>query len=445
MLYLDGSGTSDFEGVVSGGSSGIAKDGSGTLILGNANNSFSGQIFVHNGTLQFASIQNVGGGTERPGAPTTAANGTIYLAGTLAYVGNGSTSNRVIDVADGPGAVGATTGVIDASGGGALALTGGVTCENASTTHTAPYGTSTLVLQGSGSGSQSGAHHDSGGTTNVMSLVKTGSGTWNLSGANTYTGTTAVNGGLLTISGTAGSIGQSTALTVSGGTVQLDDSALANNFSSSRLGSQPISLQGGALAASTWAASAAARRRIGAITAAVGENTLALSPAGQRRHQRRFAQPHGRRHAELHRPAERSSNGVVLSGMPSGSNFINAGTFVNGADYAVYDAGGLHAGHGRRPQRMGLRHFRHQFPARALDHGRSPRSPRSTLADVEPQRRQHRLLAGQRPDAHPLERRHPQDRRRHGHDRRRSGHQHRGRICPPHRHRQRPTHHRHAA
>ena len=42
LLYLDGSGTSDFEGVVSGGSSGIAKDGSGTLILGNANNSFSG-------------------------------------------------------------------------------------------------------------------------------------------------------------------------------------------------------------------------------------------------------------------------------------------------------------------------------------------------------------------------------------------------------------------
>ena len=93
---------------VSGGSSGIAKDGSGTLILGNANNSFSGQIFVHNGTLQFASIQNVGGGNSALGAPTTAANGTIYLAGTLAYVGSGNSSNRVIDVADGPGAVGAT-------------------------------------------------------------------------------------------------------------------------------------------------------------------------------------------------------------------------------------------------------------------------------------------------------------------------------------------------
>ena len=64
LLYIDGSGTSDFEGVVSGGSSGIAKDGSGTLILGNAANSFSGQIFVHNGTLQFTSIQDVGGGNS---------------------------------------------------------------------------------------------------------------------------------------------------------------------------------------------------------------------------------------------------------------------------------------------------------------------------------------------------------------------------------------------
>ena len=35
------------------------------------------------------------------------------------------------------------------------------------------------------------------------------------------------------------------------------------------------------------------------------------------------------------------SNGITLSGMPSGSNFINAGTFVNGANYAVYDAGGF--------------------------------------------------------------------------------------------------------
>ncbi|MGO9111564.1 MAG: autotransporter-associated beta strand repeat-containing protein [Thermoguttaceae bacterium] len=334
LLYLNGSGTGDFEGVISGDGSGIAKDGSGTLILGNANNSFSGQLFVHNGTLQFASIQDVGGGNSALGAPTNVANGTIYLAGTLAYVGSGHSSDRVIDVADGPGAVGATTGTVDASGAGALTLTGGVICENYSNSY---GGASTLVLQGSGSGFQSGIISSNG--LNVMSLVKTGSGTWNLSGANTYSGTTAVNGGLLTVSGVNGSIGQSTALTVSGGTVQLDDSTLSSGFSSSRLGNQPITLQGGALSLNLGNISGGTET-IGSVTAAVGENTLGLATsagtgilnAGS------LTRMPG---ATLDFTGSLSSgNGMVFSAMASGSNFIDAGTFVNGADYAVYDAGG---------------------------------------------------------------------------------------------------------
>ena len=334
LLYLDGSGTSDFEGVVSGGSSGIAKDGSGTLILGNSGNRFSGQIFVHNGTLRFGSIQNVGGGDSALGAPTTTANGTIYLAGTLAYVGSGSTSNRMIDVADGPGAVGATTGVIDASGAGALALTGGVICESDSNLFT---GTSTLVLQGSGSGSQSGVI-SSAGTSNIMSLVKTGSGTWSLSASNTYTGTTAVSGGLLAISGSGG-IAQSAALTVSGGTMQLDDSTLSNSFSSSRLGTQAASLRSGQLNINLGNTSGGTET-LGPVAATAGENTFALTAgtgsgmvsastlsrtAGATLN---FTGPLG------------SSDRLSFSGMPSGSSFISAGAFVNGGNYAVYDAGG---------------------------------------------------------------------------------------------------------
>ncbi len=333
VLYLDGSGTSDFEGLITdGGSSGIAKDGSGTLILGNTNNSFSGQIFVHNGTLQFASIQNVGVNSAL-GAPANATLGTIYMAGTLVYVGGGNSSNRTIDVADGPGAAGAT-GVIDASGGGALTLSGGVVCEGAS-------GTSCLVLQGSGSGSESGIISSNilGGMANVMSLVKTGSGTWNLSAANSYTGTTAVNGGLLTISGVAGSIGQSTALTVSQGTLQLDDSTLANNFSSSRLGSQPITLQGGALQLNLGNVSGGTET-IGSVTAAMGENTLALTTAAGSGILSGGSLTRTPGATLNFTGALSGSNGMVFSGMSSGLNFIDAGTFVNGSDYAVYDAAG---------------------------------------------------------------------------------------------------------
>jgi autotransporter-associated beta strand protein len=347
LLYIDGSGNSDLEGAISGSGSSIAKDGSGTLILGNANNSFSGQIFVHNGTLQFASIQNVGGGNSALGAPATVANGTIYLAGTLAYAGSGSSSNRVIDVADGPAAIGATTGVIDASGGGPLTLTGGVICENNG--YTSPItGTSSLVLQGSGSGSEGGTVSN-GGTCNVMSLVKTGSGTWTLSGPNTYTGTTTVNGGLLALSGNGG-IAQSAALTVSRGTVELDDSTLGNNFSSSRLGNQPISLQGGVLSVNLGSVSGGTET-IGPVTAAMGENTLALATSAGSGigHQvllvggGSLARTPG---ATLNFTGALSGgyplagDGMAFSGMSSGSNFIDAGTFVNGADYAVYDAGG---------------------------------------------------------------------------------------------------------
>ena len=211
-------------------------------------------------------------------------------------------------------------------------LSGGVTCENSS-------GTSRLVLQGAGSGSQSGAIVNSGGTTNVMSLVKTGSGTWNLSGVNTYTGTTTVNGGLLTVSGAAGGIAQSTALTVSEGTVQLDDSAQANNFSNSRLGNQPISLQGSTLQFNLGNVSGGTET-VGSLTAAMGENTLALtvSAGSGILSGGPLTRLPG---ATLNFTGALSgSNGMVFSGMASGSNFIDAGTFVNGADYAVYDAGG---------------------------------------------------------------------------------------------------------
>ena len=195
-----------------------------------------------------------------------------------------------------------------------------------------------MVLQGSGSGSQSGTI-SSAGTVNLMSLVKTGSGTWNLSGANTYTGTTTVNGGLLTVSGAAGGIAQSTALTVSGGTVQLDDSAQANHFSNSRLGNQPISLQGSTLQFNLGNVSGGTET-VGSLTAAMGENTLALTASAG------SGILSGGPLARLpgatlnFTGALSGSNGMVFSGMASGSNFIDAGTFVNGADYAVYDAGG---------------------------------------------------------------------------------------------------------
>ena len=198
-------------------------------------------------------------------------------------------------------------------------------------------GTSLLVLQGSGSGSESGAIVN-GGAINILSLVKTGSGVWNLSGQNTYSGTTGINGGMLILSGSSGSIAQSAALTVSGGTLQLDDSALAANFSSSRLGRQPITLHGGLLSLNLGGVSGGTET-IGSLAAATGENELAIvGSGGGVLSAGSLSRMSG---ATLNFSGSLSAtNAVTLSIASSGSTFINAGTFVNGANYAVYDASG---------------------------------------------------------------------------------------------------------
>ena len=73
------------------------------------------------------------------------------------------------------------------------------------------------MLQGDGNGQVSGVI--GGGTnTGAINVVKSGAGTWTLSGANTYTGSTTINGGTLVLS-SAGSIASSSAISVQTGTV----------------------------------------------------------------------------------------------------------------------------------------------------------------------------------------------------------------------------------
>ena len=87
-----------------------------------------------------------------------------------------------------------------ASGGSVLTLTGN--------------GTSAFNFGGIISELQSG-----GG-----SLIKSGTSTVNLTGANTYTGTTTLNGGVLNLSGTSGSISASTGIILNGGGITLTNS-----------------------------------------------------------------------------------------------------------------------------------------------------------------------------------------------------------------------------
>jgi fibronectin-binding autotransporter adhesin len=180
-----GGGTLDFQSALTGGRSlivgGSAAGRGGTVILSSTTNDFTGKTTVPIGTLEIASLANVGAGNVSSlGAPTSIANGTIDLgsgeaAATLRYVGTGHTSDRVINLAGTTGPV-----TLDASGSGALELTAANTATGA--------GAKTFTLTGSSTAANSiGAI---AGTD--VNVDKTGPGTWRLTGASSFTGRLSV-------------------------------------------------------------------------------------------------------------------------------------------------------------------------------------------------------------------------------------------------------------
>ncbi|MGC4032410.1 MAG: BNR-4 repeat-containing protein [Tepidisphaeraceae bacterium] len=163
------------------GSQGFTKQGAGTLVLA-ATNSLSGDLNIYNGTVSVSSV-----------ASGIGSSGTINLGsaagvGTLRYTGTGETTARTLYQSAGAAPNG---GTIDMSGTGTLRFT-------AASLNASQYQPHTLTLQGSTTGvGQIDSIIRDGSATNITSLLKQGSGTWVLAGANTYTGTTAITGGTL--------------------------------------------------------------------------------------------------------------------------------------------------------------------------------------------------------------------------------------------------------
>jgi autotransporter-associated beta strand protein len=195
-------------GFVVGASGGA---GPGTIILGNAGNSFTGSVAVMNGALSVAGIGNAGSnsylgtsGTINFGLPSSSGYGTLI------YTGAGETSDKVIILNSTTG--GGTIQADNASG--VLKFTRALV-----TTIINNTAARTLTLQGTGNGELAGAIAD-GSTTNVVLLTKAGTGLWTLSGTNTYTGATAVNGGVLVFAGTAAKA-TATATAAAAGTIGL--------------------------------------------------------------------------------------------------------------------------------------------------------------------------------------------------------------------------------
>lgn len=194
-------GTLTVGGVVSG-TVGINKQGTGTLVF-NGLNTFTGSINLRQGTLQINTLRNYGAASSL-GAPTS---GNIAIAttnsSTLNYTGTGDFSNRPIQV--GPtGSAGVTANVAN-NGSGPLVFTAtafntpvGITTGSAprSLALSGSFGTTTTPNEVQGVIADNTLNGATAPASQV-SLVKSGAGTWKLSGSNTFTGNTTISAGIL--------------------------------------------------------------------------------------------------------------------------------------------------------------------------------------------------------------------------------------------------------
>ncbi len=163
--------------------------GAGVTTFTNPGNTFTGGLTLNNfGVLAVETIAN-GGVASQLGAAPADAGKIVFNAGTLRINGAGGSTDRLFTLA--------ANGVIDSSGTGAVTFT--------NTGEIAHTGTAarTLTLTGSNTDANTFAPvigNVPGSTTN---LTKNGTGTWVVTGSNTYSGSTTINTGILRISNAA--------------------------------------------------------------------------------------------------------------------------------------------------------------------------------------------------------------------------------------------------
>jgi autotransporter-associated beta strand protein len=197
------------------GSSRLTVSGSGTIALNGPNDWTGGLSVVGGGSVSVPSL------SDSLATASQILLGGSGSTGALVYTGSGETSDRVLTFQGGFGSPGM---VIDQSGTGLLKLT------------SAPASVSTvsktITLQGStsGEGEISAVISNSGSTT---SLIKTGTGKWTLSAANTYSGTSILREGTL-------AIGSNSALST--GSVDLRGAAIMSSDATQRILNNAITL-----------------------------------------------------------------------------------------------------------------------------------------------------------------------------------------------------------
>ena len=191
---------------------GINSGASTITVSMNANSSSGTNTYTFNAASPLAN----GGVASAIGMSSSAAANLVLDAGTLQYTGSSAAStDRLFTLTQNGGgldASGASNAAVSFTNTGAVAFSGS--------------GLRTLALSGSSTGNNTLAAVLGDGTGGATSLTKSGTGTWVITGANTYTGETLVSAGMLMISA-AGSINSA-----SGGVRMLSSATLTNNNNS---------------------------------------------------------------------------------------------------------------------------------------------------------------------------------------------------------------------
>jgi fibronectin-binding autotransporter adhesin len=175
----------------------------GTVVLANPLNDFTGLRINSAGTI---SVAGIGNAADTAG-PLGRGSGLIDLNATgarLMYTGTGETTDRVFNLSN--------NGILEQAGTGTLKLTTNLTTTGANA--------KTLTLQGSTSGiGEISGTIGNNSAVNTTAVLKAGTGTWRLSGANTYAGGTTISAGTLLVNNLTGSGTGTGPVTVNGGTL----------------------------------------------------------------------------------------------------------------------------------------------------------------------------------------------------------------------------------
>ncbi|WP_224545079.1 autotransporter-associated beta strand repeat-containing protein [Mesorhizobium sp. CA16] len=180
----------------SGGVTSLTKSGAGTWVLNNTTSTYTGVTTISGGVLAVSKLANGGQASSIGQSSNLASNLVIGSGSTLRYTGAGDETDRLFTLQTG-------ISFIESSGTGAIVF------KNTGSAAYTGSGNRTLALGGTNTGlnTMGGTIIDGpGGTT---TLAKNDSGTWVLTGNNTFTGNTVVNDGNLIIGngGTSGNAG----------------------------------------------------------------------------------------------------------------------------------------------------------------------------------------------------------------------------------------------